>query len=131
MLFKKTTLKKALSDIATHYEYSNKTKEQKKNDYDMFSQFIDTCGNYEPKTFTTADVCEEAHNLTVKLCEQLELPLNCEGIMDCTDGGITHDTEDEEYEEHYSANAQLIFSVCQKYIENFYEQAGYINENDL
>lgn len=69
------------------------------------------------KTFTTADICESADDLTFRLCSVLNItPLK--------------DDQDED-ESEYSDEAQPIFNKCRDHIESIYESLGYINEIDL
>jgi len=63
-----------------------------------------------------ADVCEMAHELTVKECKEKGINVDCMGIMDCTDGSQDHDEDGT----HYGAEAQEIFNrhydaICEEY----------------
>lgn len=70
-----------------------------------------------PNIKDMADVCELAHELTVKECQEKNINVDCLGIMDCTDGSQDHDDPDCV---HYGFEAQQIFNkyydeLCNKY----------------
>lgn len=78
----------------------------------------------EKKCKDISDVCELAHSRTVRHIRKLNKTyglhhkINCEGIMDCTDGGQIHDKKDPDYCTHYGAKAQEIFNDHYDHITN-------------
>jgi len=71
------------------------------------------------KTFNTADVCEEAHRLTVLKCKRLGIE------VDAVD-------EDDEDEVAYTEQAQVIFEEFVEAIEKKWEEdRKMVNEREL
>ena len=64
------------------------------------------------KTFQTADVCELAHELTVRECARLNIKVD-------------------EDEETYTNEAQDIFNRFSEWVEHIWETEGKVNERDL
>lgn len=56
-----------------------------------------------------ADVCELAHNRTVRECRAKHIQVNCKSEMQCNDSGNLHEPEDLREMAHYTADAQEIF----------------------
>ena len=71
------------------------------------------------KTFNTADVCEEAHRLTVLKCKRLDIP------VDMPD-------EDDEDEMDYTPEARIIFEEFVNAVECKWEDdEEMVNEREL
>lgn len=71
------------------------------------------------KTFNTADVCEEAHRLTVLKCKRLGIEVDMED-------------EDDEDEVAYTEQAQIFFEEFVDAIEKKWEaDEGMVNEREL
>lgn len=63
-----------------------------------------------------ADVCELAHDRTVRECRKEKIPVNCKSADDCHDEGQDHGTAIEMT--HYTGRAQTIFDRHYDHINN-------------
>lgn len=60
-----------------------------------------------------ADVCELAHNRTVRDCRKRRIQVDCDSFKKCGDDGQDHDDEDMT---HYTKKAQGIFDAHYEHI---------------
>jgi len=63
-----------------------------------------------------ADVCELAHERTIRKCRKLRIRVNCTSEMLCEDSGQDHEDESGT---HYTKDAQEVFNdyydlICEK-----------------
>jgi len=63
-----------------------------------------------------SDVCELAHELTVRECYELDINVNCKGLKDCGDNGQDHRKKADGT--HYGKKAQEIFDYYYDMITN-------------
>ncbi len=72
-----------------------------------------------------ADLCEEAHRLTVKECKKKGINVDCTGIRDCGDDDQRHTEENLDrktglFSDHYSFKATPIFEKHYDYLVEKY-----------
>lgn len=77
------------------------------------------------KTYTMADVCEKAHELTETLCNHEGIAMDCDNENPCEDPAQDHEDEDNV---HYSREAQEIFNSFYDEVENDFIERGYKKE---
>lgn len=67
-----------------------------------------------------ADVCELAHERTVRECRALGIEVNCNSEMKCGDSGQLHETKADTMT-HYNLESQEVFD---RHYENICKKTG-------